>query len=173
MALMLVHAAFASLAQINGSMLFASGETKAHVVFGIIFMGVSIPCSYFMLASADAHLPGLGLGSLGLAIKMVILLVLHVNAVSWWISRNYGWKFDWAYQVVALGGVLIFGGLSFEFVELFNSFISISLFFQAGLMLLLYCGFVGMMMWWMPWVAGVSRQEVKNFMFKVFKLSWA
>jgi O-antigen/teichoic acid export membrane protein len=171
--LMLIFSAFASLAQINGSMLLASGKSKAHVVFGIIFMGISIPCSYFILASEDAYLPGLQLGSLGLAVKMLVFLILHVNVVSWWISRDHGWKFDWIYQVIALGGALGFGWLSFQCVENLSLLVSINLFFQAGLMLLLYCGFVGMMMWWMPWVAGVSRQEVKNFMFKVFKLSWA
>ena len=72
-----------------------------------------------------------------------------------------------------LGGALGFGWLSFQCVENLSLLVSINLFFQAGLMLLLYCGFVGMMMWWMPWVAGVSRQEVKSFIPRVFKLSWA
>jgi hypothetical protein len=41
------------------------------------------------------------------------------------------------------------------------------------LTLLPYFGFEGMMIWWMLWVAGTSCQEIKNFVFKAVKLSWA
>ena len=72
--------------------------------------------------------------------------------------------------MVALGGALGFGWLSFELVESLNGFISTSLFFKGGLTLFLYCGFAGMMIWWMPWVAGVSRQDIKVYYFKFVKL---
>jgi len=165
LAIMLVFSAFGSLAQINGSMLLASGNTKAHFAFGSIFMGLSIPCSYFILASKDAYLPGLQMGALGLAVKMLVFIILHVNVVSWWISRDHGWKFDWAYQVIALGGASSLGWLSFELV----SFISTSLFFKGGLTLLLYCGFTGIMIWQMPWIAGTSRQDIKSYYFQFIK----
>jgi O-antigen/teichoic acid export membrane protein len=170
LAIMLVLSAFASLAQINGSMLLASGKTKAHFAFGSIFMGLSIPCSYFILASEEAYLPGLQLGSLGLAMKMLLIVVLHVNVVSWWISRDHGWKFDWIYQGVSLGGSLGLGWLSFEVVETLNNVIPTGLFLKGGLTLILYCGFAGVMIWRIPWVAGTSRQEIKNYYFKVIKL---
>ena len=169
LAVMLLFSAFGSLAQINGSMLLASGKTKTHFAIGSVFMGVSIPCSYFILASKDAYLPGLQWGSLGLAIKMLVFIIFHANAVSWWISRDHGWKFDWTYQVVALGGALASGWLSFELVKTHN-FISDNLLFKGGLTLLLYCGFMGMMIWQMPWVAGTSRQDIKNYASKLVKL---
>jgi peptidoglycan biosynthesis protein MviN/MurJ (putative lipid II flippase) len=172
LAIMLVLSAFASLAQINGSMLLASGKTKAHFAFGSIFMGLSIPCSYFILASEEAYLSGLQLGSLGLAMKMLLFVVLHVNVVSWWISRDHGWKFDWIYQGVSLGGSLGLGWLSFEVVETLNNVIPTGLFLKGGLTLILYCGLAGMMIWRMPWVAGTSRQEIKNYYFKVIKLKF-
>jgi len=171
LALMLIHTSFASLAQINGSMLFASGETRAHVTFGIIFMGLSIPCSYYILASKEAYFPGLGLGSFGLAIKMLILLILNVNAVSWWISKTYGWKFDWVYQVVALGGALIFGELSFKFIVIVNSITPLNLFIKMGGAFLLYSGFAGTMIWLMPWVVGTSRQDIMNYASRLVRLS--
>jgi hypothetical protein len=154
------------LAQINGSILLASGKTKAHFAFGSIYMGVSIPCSYFLLASKDAYLPGLQMGSLGLAVKMLVFVILHVNVVSWWISRDHGWQFDWTYQVIALGGALGLGWLSFELI----SFFPISLFFKGGLTLLLYCGFMGIMIWQVPWIAGTSRQDIKSYYFRFIKL---
>jgi O-antigen/teichoic acid export membrane protein len=171
--IMLIFSAFASVAQINGSMLLASGKTKAHLAFGSIFMVISIPCSYFILASKNAFFPGLQLGSLGLAFKMLVFLIVHVNVVSWWISRDYGWKFDWAYQVVALGCSLGLGWLSFACVESLQIVASSNLFLGGGLALLLYFGFVGTMIWWMPWVAGTSRQEIKSYVFRIFRLSWA
>jgi O-antigen/teichoic acid export membrane protein len=170
LAIMLIVSAFGSLSQINGSMLLALGKTKAHFAFGSIFMGVSIPCSYFILASKDAYLPGLQLGSIGLAAKMLVFVILHANIVSRWISRDYGWKFDWAYQVIALGGALGLGWLSFELVEALNSYISVNLFFKGGLTLLLYGGVMGMMTWQMPWIAGTSRQDIKSYYFRFINL---
>ncbi len=172
LALMLVHAAFASLGQINGSMLFATSQTKMHLVLGCIFMGVSIPGSYFILAPEDAWLPGLGLGSLGMAVKMNLFVVLHVNAVSWWIARSHGWKFDWVYQVVALSGVLSLGWLSFELVDYLSAFLHMNLFFKFCATFLIYSGFAGAMVWRMPWVVGASREEIKAFIVQFFKLSW-
>ncbi len=172
LALMLVHAAFVSLAQINGSMLFATSKTKMHLVLGCIFMGVSIPGSYFILAPEDAWLPGLGLGSFGMAVKMNLFVILHVNIVSWWIARSHGWKFDWVYQVVALSGALSLGWLSFELMAFLNAFLHMNLFFKFCATFLIYSGFAGAMVWQMPWVADASREEIKAFIAQFFKLSW-
>tara|TARA_B100000315_G_scaffold210435_1_gene206711 strand:- start:16 stop:1536 length:1521 start_codon:yes stop_codon:yes gene_type:complete len=171
-AIMLGYAAFNSVAQINNSTLLALGKTGAHLTLGSILMAVGILMAYLFLAPKDSFLPGLDMGSLGLAVKMILFIILHINVVSWWISREHGWKFDWSYQVVALGGALSFGWLSFELVETLNNFSPISLFFRGGLALLLYCGFAGTMVWRMPWIAGTSRQEIRNFFFKLVNLSW-
>jgi hypothetical protein len=64
------------------------------------------------------------------------------------------------------------GWLSFEVVETLNNVIPTGLFLKGGLTLVLYCGFAGMMIWRMPWVAGTSRQEIKNYYFKVIKLKF-
>ena len=111
------------------------------------------------------------MGSIGLAAKLLVFVILQVNFVSWWISRDHGWKFDWAYQVIALGGALGLSWLSFELVEALNSYISVNLFFKVGLTLLLYGGVMGMMTWQMPWVAGTSRQDIKSYYFRRFKRS--
>ena len=172
LAIMLVHAVFNSVAQVNGSMLLASSKTGTHLILGSILMAISIPMAYFFLAPQDAWLPGLGLGSMGMALKMILFVVLYVNVISWWIARSHGWKFYWAYQVVALGGALSLGWLSFELVDILNGFLQMNLFFKSGLTFLIYCGFAGAMIWRMPWVAGASRQEIKAFTAQFFKLSW-
>ena len=124
------------------------------------------------MAPEDAYLPGLQLGSLGLAAKMLVFVVLQVNVVSWWISQDHGWKFDWVYQVVALGSALGLGWLSFGLVENLSSVVSANIFFKGGLTLLLYSGFVGTMIWWMPWIAGASRREIKHYISRIVKPSW-
>ena len=166
-AVMLIFAAFRSLGLLNASMLLATCETKVHVTIGIIWMGLSIVASYFILASQNAYLPGLQLGSLGLAIKMLLFAILNANIVSWWICRSQGWKLDCMYQIVVLGGVLSCGWFSFELVQVINNLVVFNLFFKGLLTLFFYCGFVATIIWWMPSILGVSRQEVKDFFLKV------
>jgi O-antigen/teichoic acid export membrane protein len=170
---MLIFAAFRSLSILNGSMLLATCETKIYVKIGIIWMGLSMVGSYFILASKNAYLPGLQLGSLGLAIKMFLFSILHANVTSWWISRIHEWKFDWMYQIVVLGGALSCGWFSFKFVQSINNLITFNLLFNGLLTLLLYCVFFAVMIYWMPWVLGISRQELKSFFLKLVNLSRA
>ena len=167
---MLIFAAFRSLGILNISMLLATCETKVHVKIGIIWMGFSMLGSYFILASKNSYLPGLQLGSLGLAIKMLLFSILHANVISWWISRIYGWKFDWMYQIFVLGGALSCGWLSFELVQVINNLVTFNLFFNGLLTLLFYCGFFTTLVYLMPWTLGVSRQELKDFFLKLVNL---
>ena len=170
---MLIFAAFRSLGILNGSMLLATCETKVHVKIGVIWMGFSMLGSYFILASKNSYLPGLQLGSLGLAIKMLLFSILHANVISWWISRSYGWKFEWMYQIIVLGGAFSCSWFSFKLVQSMNSLITFNLFFNGLLTLLFYCGFFVAMVCWVPWILGVSRRELKDFFLKLVKLSRA
>jgi O-antigen/teichoic acid export membrane protein len=168
---MLIYSAFRSLGILNISMMLATSKTKANFIFGSILMITSIPCSYFILAPENAYIPGFGLGSLGLSIKLVIFSIISSNSISWWISQDYGWSFSWVYQIAALGGSLSCGWFSFELVDAINSLVSINLFFKGVLALFLFCGSAGAMLWYMPSVAGISQQEIKNFFSKFTKLS--
>jgi len=71
------------------------------------------------------------------------------------------------YQTVVLGGVLSCGWFSFELVQAINNLVVLNLFFKGLLALFFYCGFVATIIWWMPSILGVSRQEVKDFFLKV------
>jgi O-antigen/teichoic acid export membrane protein len=170
---MLIFAAFRSLGIFNTSMLLATCETKVHAKIGVIWMGFSMLGSYFILAPKNSYMPGLQLGSLGLAIKMLLFSILYANLISWWISRSYGWKFDWMYQITVLGGAFSCSWFSFELVQSMNSLITLNLFCNGLLTLLFYSGFFTAMAYWMPWVLGVSRQELKDFFLKLVNLSRA
>ena len=83
-------------------------------------MAVSLVVAYFLMAPSDnILLPGLGLASEGLALKMVILQIVQVNILAWFISRKFGWKYEWAYQFFILGGVLVASWLIKILVQLF------------------------------------------------------
>src|SRR5207244_2879825 len=54
----------------------------------------------FVLASSSAALPGLGLGAVGLAVKLLVLQVIGVNLQSTTIARAHGWRSDSAFQAI-------------------------------------------------------------------------
>jgi len=94
-------------------MAYATGRVLAYVKIGMTFMAISIVVTYFALASADAHLPGWGLGSLGLAGKMVVMQILSVNILAWYLARSLEIKFDWFFQLVVALACLGAGSLAY------------------------------------------------------------
>ena len=54
---------------LNISTLLATCETKVNVKIGIIFIGFGMFVSYFFIASKNAYLPRLQLGSWGVGYK--------------------------------------------------------------------------------------------------------
>lgn len=112
--LMFFYPLHQSMGQIGGTMAYATGRVAVYVKLGMVFMATSIVVTYFALADAGAPLPGLGLGSLGLAGKMVVMQILSVNALAWYLARSLEIKFDWFFQPAAalacLGaGLLAYG----------------------------------------------------------------
>jgi O-antigen/teichoic acid export membrane protein len=101
LAIMFFYPLHQSLGQISGALAYATGRVKVYVSLGMFFMSVSIILTYFVLASPNALLGGLGLGALGLAYKMVILQILSVNALIYYLARNLSIKFDWLFQPLA------------------------------------------------------------------------
>jgi O-antigen/teichoic acid export membrane protein len=96
--IMLLYPLHQCMGQIGGTMLYATGQVRAQVVGGMIFMSSSIVVSYFLLTPSDASIPGFGLSSTGLAGKMVIMQFLQVNAVAYYLSRKLKIEFEWVYQ---------------------------------------------------------------------------
>ena len=160
--IMFLYPLYQSLGLIGGSFLLAVGKTKPKVVLEGLVLIVSIPVSYFILAPADANFPGLELGSTGMALKMVGFCVVSSNLVLWWISRNYGWKFDWGYQILTLAGVLMLGQLSFVGVNYLGSIHAMGLFLKGGMALVIYAIGIGVFLWSVPWLAGLTRNEIKT-----------
>ena len=107
--IMFLYPVHQSMGQIGNTMLYASEKISLQVVIGIVFMAVSICVTYFILASKENAIPGLGLGSEGLAIKMVFMQFIQVNVLAYIISRIWHLKFEWAFQFASLLGCIGLG----------------------------------------------------------------
>ena len=159
LSVMLIFSVFVAAGQINTTLLYAASRTKEHLFFGAITMALSIPISYFMQAPQDAIVPGLELGAIGMAFKRAFLIVLQMNILVWWICRSYGWKFDWVYQVVGLLGTLFLGWAAHKLIIVLIYPISSNLILLMGLASIFYIFMIGLMIWAIPWVAGLEREE--------------
>ena len=157
--LMFLYPIHQSLGQINGSLLYATEKTKVHVNIGIFFMSFSILTVYFMLAPSNLILPGLNLGSDGLAIKMVIMQLIQVNITGYVISRIFGWKFDWVYQIFIIITVIFLGWTS-KF--LITSFFSIGIISMFSLSFFIYIIMILSSIYFMPWLLSLTKTELRN-----------
>lgn len=162
LALMLLYPIHQSTGQVNAAMFMACERTSAYMAIAVAGQIISLPISYFLLASPAQHpIPGLGLGAYGLALKMVGLNLVLVNFQAWTIARIGGWKFQWAFQLVGIAVLLLLGYVSKLCAEaLFSSAASLGLPFRALASGCLYVAAAGCFLWVCPWVAGIERDEL-------------
>jgi len=112
LAIMFLYPVHQSMGQIGSTLLYATEKARIQVFVTVVFMLASIATSYLLLAPPDAAIPGQGLGSQGLALKMVVLQLINVNVTAYIIARIWKWKFHWLYQAVALLGCVGLGWLA-------------------------------------------------------------
>jgi len=162
-----------SMGQIAGTMLLASGHTRTYTLISISIMLVSLPLSYLILApTTGQYVAGMGGGATLIAAKLVLLAVLSVNILAWFIARHHKWKYDWFYQVIGIGSALLLGYLSTFIVGFFwsvheNDRQSLLLSFLAtGL---LYSCAVALLLFFIPGLIGMSRNEMRTVFIKLYK----
>lgn len=171
LALMLVYPLHQSLGQVSATALLAGEKTRQYFNVSLVMMLVSLPVSYLLIAPASAAVPGLGLGAMGMAVKMVMLNVISVNLMIWSISRSYGWEFEFAYQFVVLGGMLALGAalkaLSVGLLGALGLAADIYLapaFIATGAV---YLGCVISLVMSMPGLAGLEKAELESYLQKL------
>lgn len=169
LAIMFLYPVHQSMGQIGGTMLYATERVSLQVITGIIFMLVSMVATYFVLAPENATIPGFALASEGLAFKMVIMQLISVNVVAFIIARILSWSFDWVYQPVSLLGCMGFGWISHHVITRFpvNDWPLITLMMISGL---IYLCLVAIFVYAMPWLAGITRQELVRDIQKVLNI---
>lgn len=159
LAIMFFYPVHQSLGQICSTMLWATGRVKIYASMGIVAMLVGMVATYFALAPRSAPVPGLGLASVGLALKMVVLQVVVVNAQGYIIARIGRWPFDWVYQPVSLAGCVALGWLAHG-VAMYVTAGSWPPVIAMGVAALTYAIMMVAFVWAMPWVTGFSREAL-------------
>jgi len=160
MVLMFLYPVHQCLGQLSGSLLLATGETSLQVKMGLVFMSVSMVMAYFVLAPLNAVVPGLGLASLGLSLKLVILQIVQVNIWLLVIAKLFHWRYEWGYQIVGLG-VLVGVGWMIKVIVLF--FLgTLPVIIPIVTASILYLIIAVLVLFWIPWVAGSSRDELRR-----------
>jgi len=103
--------------------------------------------------------PGLGLASIGLALKMVVMQLISVNAVAYAIARVWKWPMDWLYQPVSLVGCVGLGWMAQQAVQRVTGE-GLGLPFRMGLAGAVYVALIAGFVYAQPWLAGVTREEL-------------
>jgi O-antigen/teichoic acid export membrane protein len=172
LAVMFLYPLHQSLGAIGGTMMYATERVMLSVIVGIIHMSLSIVVTYFVLAPVDARVPGLGLASMGLAIKMVGLQILQANAIAFLIARAWKWPFDWAFQPVGMLGCLGCGWLTHALV---TGVVGTALPLPAGMAVggVLYVVAVTAFVYAMPWLTGLTRTELVSNVSTVWHRTFA
>lgn len=115
--IMLLYPIHQTVGQINGTMFYATENTRPYVIGNIIFLILSIVFTIIFLAPKDFLIPGLALGSVGLAIKLVFLQFIQVNAFSWFLAKKFNWNFDGFNQIFLIILSLLSIYLSYSLIE--------------------------------------------------------
>ena len=170
LAIMFLFPIHQSLGQINGTYSFATSQTKLYSNMAIFGNLLSIPITYFVLASPASRIPGLDLGSVGLALKMVVLQMILVNIFGYFICRVSGWRFRFVYQFFIVGFLLVVAFFSkwvlwgdIGFLEL-NMSSAVKLFFYP----VMYLSFAGSLVIFSPQLAGLDKKQLYRKIFNVF-----
>jgi len=164
LSIMLLYPVHQSLGQITGIMFRATGQTKTHSKIGIFSMAISIPITYLLLAPSSSLIPGLHLGALGLAIKMVICQLVTVNLMTFFVAKYINMSFDWSYQINILLLLLPMGFLSKICTEQILSLVSfpnhpILLMAISGI---LYFTGVTALSYSFPSIAGINKEQIEQ-----------
>lgn len=148
-----------SMGQIGSTLAYATGRLSGYVQIGMVFMAFSIVVTYFLLADAEAPLPGLELGSVGLAIKMVVIQIFSVNALALYLSRSLGIKFDWLFQFTTSLSCCVAGLLAYSVSDsLFD--LSTQIVLAMPVAVFLYALLMLVLVVFLPSLAGLSKADL-------------
>lgn len=163
LAIMFLYPVHQTMGQIGGTLLLASGNTRWYTVVSTSAMFLSLPISYALLAPRSAGIPGLAMGAIGLALKMVIVGVISVNVQAYFIARLFAWKYDWLNQIVGLSSAVALSWSAKYISTLFWRPASggvVSAAVSIGIAGCMYTCFIATLLWLQPWLIGMDRSEV-------------
>jgi O-antigen/teichoic acid export membrane protein len=167
--IMLLYPIHQVYGQMGFTLLYATEKNKLQSRLGQFFIITSLIISFFVLAPSNNIIPGFGLKSVGLAWKLVLLQIIHVNILLYYISLEFKWKLDFIYQFKILGFFLFLGWLVRQLIftiflqnqfEFFTIFLYFTLCFLFTLSLILF----------KPSLIGLDKNEIKLISIRVIDI---
>jgi O-antigen/teichoic acid export membrane protein len=142
--------------QLSGSVFYATGQTRLYRNIGIIGMIAGLPLMFWLIASIESG--GLGLGAVGLALKMVLLQAVFVNVQLWFNARLLSLDF-WRFLAHQLLVPAAFALCAYASTILVDAFVRprLGAFLLAGVT---YTILVIAAVWTFPQLCGLRRDEL-------------
>lgn len=169
---MFLYSTYYVFGVVNGTVFFSMGDTRTHVKIGLLLAALSLPGTYFALATREAAIPGLGLGATGLAVKMLLLQLFGANVQSFVIARRHGWPYKYSYQGVLIA-LFIGCGWIFKWATS-QAFIWAGAVGQpiasALVTGVLYASVTIALLWYVPQLAGLTTADLVHFRDDVVRL---
>ncbi|MBF0465917.1 MAG: hypothetical protein HQK94_12635 [Nitrospirae bacterium] len=145
--------------QLSGSVFFAMGQTRLYSNITLFITIISLPISYFLLAPSNKM--GINAGSVGLAIKMVLINIIGVNVKIYYNSKMLHFSFlkNLRHQIVSVACMLGIATIAtFVIDSMFTFGVSnIVSFILAGV---LYTVMVALFAYFIPDMFGLKKQDM-------------
>lgn len=156
MSIMALYPMHQTYGQLSGSVFYATGQTRLYRNIGIVGMVAGLPVMLWLVMPVESG--GLGLGAVGLALKMVAIQFVWVNVGLWFntrlLSLNF-WKLL-AHQLIVPAALLLCTLASAALVSLLK-LPKLGQFLLAGVG---YTLLVIIMVLLIPRLAGLQRGDV-------------
>ena len=157
LAITLLYPLHQTIGQINSTLFFATQNTRLQVKIGAASMMCSLPLAYFILAPPDASMPGLGLGALGMALRLVFFNVLVVNITSYILCRSKRWKFEWFHQISIPFVCLLISTCCYFLANLIGQTTELPFLVKIALALMLYLSLIISTILFFPRIYSIFR----------------
>ncbi len=166
--IMVFYPVFQTYGQLCGTLFLATDRTRQYGKIGIITMVAGAGLTYFLLAPSSFLIPGLGLGSLGLAIQMVLFQIFCVNILLYFNCKYLSMSFK-HYLMYQAGVILMMVSISYLTSLLSSSILNlftlnkdvsnITGFFSSGI---IYTAIICALAFLFPVLTGIERKEYKS-----------
>ena len=153
--------------QLSGSVFYATGQTRLYRNIGIIFMILGLPVTYLLIAPSDKM--GLNAGSTGLAIKMVALQFLGVNAQLYFNAKllNLSFKKYLAHQLLC---VIVLFFIAFVISRIITHiWLSPNIFVNFLVNGIIYSFAVGFLTFFIPELYGLKKNDIRRLLKRIKK----
>ena len=150
--------------QLTAAAFKATGRTIAYRNLGFLYFGFDLALVYFLLVPADAFIPGLGLGAVGVAIRLVVFGLIGVQLYERADARYFRFSYVQAtlskIRSIILVGAVAFATLRWAPARLLE-YTAGSTVAAATIASILYLSIIGVIVFRWPEIMGLTRAHVE------------